>query len=345
MKTSVSSDGLSSQDMRVIMKFSARTINELAEIICGASGSQEGYRWPNFPYRTSYQLTRFFRNCDLEYVHDGTTRSSWVESVLTELGAGITSIPQLPADSIIRVIRELMESEYFSRANLDRGRALDDLNSVIARDGIEAYFDAGGECYVRSSDKVVSSSTINPQPRPLTSAELLRRKNVEMFLDKASEDDFIERFLVPLFRQLGFTRVIPTGHRDKSLEYGKDIWMKYRLPTGHFIYFTAQVKRDKIDSAGRSLNSNISGVLAQARMAIDYPIFDPETNRKHLVDHVFIISASTITKQARVLLIEHLDREARRHIIFMERDELMDLAAIAAIDPWTSINDEDEIPF
>ena len=327
------------------MRLSPRTISDLAEMICGASGSGYGYEWPNFPYRSSSQLTRFFHNCDLEYVHDGITRNYWVEEVLDELNQGIASVPELPTDCITRVVQELMDPVDYERFELDREKALSDLNRVLARDGIEAYFDAADKCYVRSIDTRVTSAVSKIQPRPLSAAELSRRKDIERFLEIASEDELIEQFLVPLFRQLGFLRVTPTGHRDRSLEFGKDIWMKYRLPTGHFIYFSAQVKKDKIDAAGRELNKNISGILAQARMALDHPIFDPETNRKHLVDHFFILSANVITKPAKMLLIEHLDKEARRHIIFMDRAELLDLGAKVAVELPGENDSEDEIPF
>jgi hypothetical protein len=314
-------------------------------MICGASGGISGtYQWINFPYRSSSQLTRFFKNCDLVYVHPGTTRSTWVEQILTELNLSLASTVQLPSDSIIRVIQELLDGSDFERAQLDSLKALDDVNKVLLRDGIEVYLDISGKCFVRTSDKQITSALSKVQPRPLSASEITRRKDIEKFLDTASEDDIIEKLLVPLFRQLGFTRVIPTGHRDKSMEFGKDIWMKFRLPTGHFIYFIAQVKKNKIDSAGKDMNNNISVILSQARMALDYPIFDPENNRKHLVDHVFIISGSFITKQARVLLIEHLDKEARRHIIFMDRDEILDLGAITAIDTEPKA-DETYIPF
>jgi hypothetical protein len=314
-------------------------------MICGASGAMGSYEWANFPYRSSYQLTKFFRACDMEYVHDGRTRSAWVEGVLTEINQGLATTIELPSDSMIRVIQELLDSSEFGRMQLDRSKALEDANKVLLRDGIEVYLDASNRCFVRTADKHVTSALSRVQPRPLSASELSRRKEIERFLDTASEDEIIEIMLVPLFRQLGFLRVIPTGHRDKSLEFGKDIWMKYRLPTGHFIYFIAQVKKDKIDSAGKDINNNISGILSQARMAIDYPIFDPETNRKYLVDHVFIISGSFITKQARALLIEHLDKEARRHIIFMDRDEILDLGAITAIEVNQQSSDETDFPF
>jgi len=48
--------------------------------------------------------------------------------------------------------------------------------------------------------------------------------------------------------------------------------MKYQLPTSHWLYFCAQVKKDKIDSNNASGAKNVSSVLNQARMAIDHPI-------------------------------------------------------------------------
>jgi hypothetical protein len=280
----------------------------------------------------------------LDYFHDGSTRKYWVQDVLDEINQGPASFPQLPPDRMIRVIQELMERMDFEKAGLDRDAALEDLNEILLRDGIEAYFDTSGICHVRNIDTETTSIVTTIQSRPLSPSELSRRKEIENFLDTASEDDFIDQFLVPLFRHLGFLRVNATGHRDRSLEYGKDLWMKYRLPTGHLIYFGAQVKKTKINAAGRELTKNISGILSQVQMALDDPIFDPETNRKNLLDHVFIISADLITKQAKRLLAEQLDKEARRHIIFMDREELLDLGAMTAVDlPGES--DEEEIPF
>jgi hypothetical protein len=31
----------------------------------------------------------------------------------------------------------------------------------------------------------------------------------------------------------GFHRITTAGHRDKALEYGKDVWMRYTLPMQH----------------------------------------------------------------------------------------------------------------
>lgn len=321
------------------MKLSTKVLRDLAVMICGDKPAGT-----NFPYRSSSNLTDFFENCDLEYKHDGSTRRDWVKNVLVELNIIAASIPELPTSSLIRVIQELMDLSNFS--SLDQQEmALEDLNKLLFRDRLEAYFDEERICHIRNTRANTTSAFMKIQPRPLSAAEITHRKDIHNFLEIATEDEFTEQLLVPLFRQLGFLRVSPTGHREKTLEFGKDLWMKFRLPTGHFIYFSAQVKKNKIDAAGKDLNQNISGILAQIRMSLDYPIFDPETNSKHLIDHVYIISANTITKQAKKLLGEHLDKEARRQIIFMDRDDLLDLAVITSIEIPKKHMFEDEIPF
>jgi hypothetical protein len=186
---------------------------------------------------------------------------------------------------------------------------------------------------VRSSTGTgVSSASFSQQTRPLSQDEIVQRQELADFLDTASEDEFTEKVFVPLFQRLGFHRVSPTGHAEKALEFGKDLWMKYQLPTSHWIYFCAQIKKDKIDSSGAGGNNNVATVLNQARMAIDHPIFDPEANRKVLLDHLFLISAGEITKAARAWLVEQLDAGQRRHIIFMDRDEFLDQSARILLD-------------
>jgi hypothetical protein len=147
---------------------------------------------------------------------------------------------------------------------------------------------------------------------------------VTAFLDAASEDDFTEKLLVPFFQRLGFHRVSAGGHKEKTLEFGKDLWMKYQLPTGHWLYFCAQIKRDKIDASGVGGSKNAANVLTQVKMAIDHPLFDPDLGRKVLLDHIFVITAGEITRAARTWIVEHLDASQRRHIIFMDRDEFLD---------------------
>ncbi len=323
------------------MKLNDTVLEGLAEMVVGDHSA--------FPYRSSSRITRFFQRAGFEYVHDGSTRKWWAKERLHELNLGSSHAPDLPSDDLLRIISELFVPDDFERENKSTEPALEALNKLLRHSGVVGYFDSSGRCYVRNTGTGANSSTLPRQPRPLSQEEIHQRKRLTIFLDAASEDEFTERLLVPFFQRLGFHRVSPTGHREKTLEFGKDLWMKYQLPTGHWLYFCAQVKRERIDSSGTGSAKNVATVLTQARMAIDHPIFDPDANRKVLLDHIFVISAGEITRAARTWLIEQLDAGQRRHIIFMDRDEFLDhssriLLDLHLDDPDTDILDDD-IPF
>ncbi len=155
----------------------------------------------------------------------------------------------LPADDLLRVISEMFDYEDFEKKELQIQPAIVELNKLFARQGLVAYLDESGRCYLRNTGTGVNSSTLEIQTRPLSSEEISQRKMLSEFLDSASEDEFTERLLVPFFQRLGFHRVSAAGHKEKTLEFGKDLWMKYQLPTSHWIYFCSQ----KL-SARRSIN-------------------------------------------------------------------------------------------
>jgi hypothetical protein len=320
------------------MKLREYTLEKLAEMVVGNNSA--------FPYRSSHFITQFFTRCDLPHVHDGSTRHRWAKSVLAELNLGPGRSPDLPADTLVRIMTELFDPDDFDRAEKSRANALAELDKLLAREGLAAYFDEGARCHIRNTGTGTSSTTAMNAGRPLTAAEVEQREKVSAFLESATEDEFTKQLLVPLFQRLGFHRVSAAGHKEKTLEFGKDLWMKFQLPTGHWLYFCAQVKRGKIDAGGTSSN-NVATVLTQVRMAIDHQIFDPDANRKVLLDHVFVIAAGEITRAARAWIAEHLDAGQRRHIIFMDRDEFLDQSARIVLDlhVQTSPLGDDDIPF
>ena len=146
-------------------------------------------------------------------------------------------------------------------------------------------------------------------------------------MDNCSEDDLIEHILLPLFRQLGFQKISAAGHKDKALEYGKDIWMKFVLPTQHVLYFGLQVKKGKLDAAGvsKASNSNIAEIHNQVLMMLGHEIFDSEISRNVLVDHAFIVAGGEITKQAKNWLGGKLDNTKRSQILFVDREDILNL--------------------
>lgn len=158
---------------------------------------------------------------------------------------------------------------------------------------------------------------------------------------------------MPLLRQLGFYRITAAGHKDKALEYGKDIWMKYMLPTQHMLYFGIQVKKGKLDAAGMSKtdNANIGEIHNQVTMMLGHEIFDPEIGKKVLVDHAFIVAGGEITKAARNWLGGKLDASKRSQIMFMDREDILNLSIVNNLPlpdaslPKNNTDDDDDLPF
>ncbi|MDI1265575.1 MAG: hypothetical protein PS018_20200 [bacterium] len=305
------------------MKFKQRSLLQLGDLICGNFPEDRRF----FRYRTSSALTEFFQDCDTDYTHGGGTRHRWVAEVLEQILEEPTQNARTPSDTFARVIRTLMEQEDATNEGPERPEALKALNAAVGREGFEAFYGPDKKCHLRhvATNTVVTASP-NPH-RPFSAAELERRDRLIAYLDKASEDDLIEQVLLPLFRQLGFHRITAAGHEDKALEYGKDIWMKYMLPTQHVLYFGIQAKKGKLDAAGmtKGSNTNVAEIHNQAVMMLGHEIFDPELSRRVLVDHAFIVAGGEITKAARNWIGGKLDASKRSQVMFMDREDIVNL--------------------
>jgi hypothetical protein len=235
----------------------------------------------------------------------------------------------------------------------DRPGALKALNTALAREGFEAFYAEDRQCFLRHiGTKKVAGVSTSPH-RPLSAAKRTRRAQLAAYLDKCSEDELIEEVLLPMLRQAGFHRITAGGHRDKSNEFGKDIWMRYQLPTQNYLHFGIQAKRGKLDASGvsKGTNANIAEIYNQALMMLAHEIFDPETNRKVLVDHAFIVAGGEITKAAQQLLGGMLDATKRSQIIFMDRNDILNLFIVHNVQlpegalPKSSHGLDDDIPF
>jgi hypothetical protein len=330
------------------MEFKQRTLMQVADMICGNFKDEESY----FEYRSSSYLTEFFSDCDTDYRHNGSTRNHWVAETLKEILAEPQPAPNVPPDTFGRVIKTLMDQSNAKNESADRPNALAMLNGALAREGFEAFYAEDRQCYLRH---VATNTVMAPGPnphRPFSAAELKRRDQLIAYLEIVSEDALIEDVLLPLFRQLGFHRITAAGHRDKQLEYGKDVWMKFTLPTQHVLYFGMQVKKGKLDAAGvsKGATANVAEILNQVTMMLGHEIFDPEIGKRVLVDHAFIVAGGEITKAARNWLGNKLDATKRSQILFMDRDDLLNLYVVTNLPLPTGATpvtpaEDDDLPF
>lgn len=326
------------------MKFKNRNLRAVAEMVIGDNDK--------FFYRSSSFITQFFEECDLDFVHDGSTRWAWTSERLAELLNDPQETPNTLPQRFMHVLRVLMQKSDALDSDPDRSIALEELNKPLGREGYEAFYGEDNFLYVRHIGSQTLSISVSPH-RPFTQQELEKRSTLEAFLGICSEDQLIEDILLPLVRQLGFQRVSAAGHKDKALEYGKDIWMRYVLPTQHILYFGLQVKKGKLDAAGASKgsNSNIAEIYNQVLMMLGHEIFDPETSRRVLVDHAFIVAGGEITKQAKNWLGEKLDVTKRSQVMFMDREDILNLYITSGLPLPESAqraddsNLDDEMPF
>lgn len=326
------------------MQFKSKNMRALAECVVGDA--------KGFPYRSSFYISQFFEDCDLPFRHDGSTRAIWATDRLIELLAEPSPQTNALPLRFVHLFRVLMDRSEAADDDPDRSVALDTLNVPLRKEGYEAYFDERATLQFRHirTNKVTEAS--NPH-RPLAPEEVKKRTQLAEYLDKCSEDQLIEEVLLPMFRQLGYHRITAAGHADKQLEYGKDIWMRYTLPTMHVIYFGIQAKKGKIDSSGvtKTGNANIAEIYNQVSMMLGHEIFDPELNRRVLVDHAFIVAGGDITKQARNWLGGKLDQSKRAQILFMDRDDILNLFVVTNIPlprgavPALPAEPSDDIPF
>ena len=189
-----------------------------------------------FPYRSSWYITKFFSRCGFPFKHSKETRRIWVYDRLVELNVGnSTSNQDLPSADLVRVISQTFDFDEFEAAQKELQPALDDMNRLLKRSGLAVYLDASQRCHLKNTGSGVNSSVLSNQPRPLSQEEIAQRQRLTKFLDSASEDEFTQRLLVPFFQRLGFHRVSAAGHKEKTLEFGKDLWMKFQIPTGHWV--------------------------------------------------------------------------------------------------------------
>lgn len=306
------------------MPFKRRNIRALGDCVVGDA--------EHFSYRSSYYISEFFEDCGLPFRHDGTTRAVWASDRLTELLSEPSPQPNTLPARFVHLFRVLMDRSEAVDGDPDRSAALKMLNVPFLKEGYEAYFDHDGTLQFRhiKTNKVTEVS--NPH-RPFAPEEIEKRTQLATYLDSCSEDELIEEVLLPMFRQLGYHRITAAGHVDKLLEYGKDVWMRFTLPTMHVIYFGIQAKKGKIDSSGatKASNTNIAEIYNQVSMMLGHEIFDPELNRRVLVDHAFIVAGGEITKQARNWLGSKLDQSKRAQILFMDRDDILNLFVVTNI--------------
>ncbi len=107
------------------MKFKPRNLRAIAEMIIGDNDK--------FLYRSSSYITQFFEECDLNYVHDGTTRWAWTVDRLFELLEMPSASANALSETFVKVLHVLMHKSDALDDDPDRSIALTELNIPLGR--------------------------------------------------------------------------------------------------------------------------------------------------------------------------------------------------------------------
>ncbi|MEA3272971.1 MAG: hypothetical protein U9P90_04885 [Patescibacteria group bacterium] len=150
-------------------------------------------------------------------------------------------------------------------------------------------------------------------------------KQIESFLEEATEDELIQILLVPLLRHLGFRTAEAKGHRDKTLEFGQDIQkMKIQIPTGHWLYFSAQVKKGNIKYGAATQKDNVEKILTQTHSQLEWEMPDPEMGINVKPDHILLIVSGDIAEGAKQYIYRHSSIKNKK-VLLWEKDTIIRL--------------------
>src|SRR5258708_17869219 len=107
-------------------KLDTEILDPLADFICGDAKDR-------FPiYRSSFYLTRFFQNLNIDVTHDGSTRKVWVLAVLKQLQ---------PSD-IENFILRLVDPRDYKRVGDNFKNAVLSMNETLIIENLTVAFDS-----------------------------------------------------------------------------------------------------------------------------------------------------------------------------------------------------------
>jgi len=137
-----------------------------------------------------------------------------------------------------------------------------------------------------------------------------------------NEDDFIQRFLIPLLKRLGFSVVNYHGTR----EFGKDLVFAEMDRFGHVRYHALQAKYEASISLGDS-----KGLIEDCDQAFANPFVHPHTGASERISSFYAVNGGDISEPARTNYFNQLIR-------YGSNVRLLDGKSLIALDRWAAFN-------
>jgi hypothetical protein len=166
---------------------------------------------------------------------------------------------------------------------------------------------------------------VNSAAQLLRSAERIALMAIPKEFAFASEDDFIQRFLIPLLHRLGFS-VVANYHRTRG-ELGKDLVFAEIDRFGHIRYCGLQAKYEQ--SIGLSA---VETLIQDCRQAFANPFNHPHTHTEERIQTFYAVNGGSISDDAR----QHFFGSVGHPLATCTR--ILDGKSLLALDRWAAAN-------
>lgn len=139
-----------------------------------------------------------------------------------------------------------------------------------------------------------------------------------------SEDDFVQRFLIPLLQRMGFS-VVANYHGTS--EFGKDLIFAEVDRFGHIRFHALQAKY--VESV--SLNAS-QELIADCEQAFATPFRHPQTGAEGRISSFYAVNAGSVSDQAKTHYFNALRPKFGDNTKFLEAKDLL------VLDRWATAN-------
>ena len=138
-----------------------------------------------------------------------------------------------------------------------------------------------------------------------------------------NEDDFVQRFLVPLFRRVGF-EIIANYHGKR--EFGRDLLVGEIYRLSHVRFHGVQAKYEA--SIGKEA---MHGLIQQCDEAFVTPFSHPQTGQVQRISSFYAVTAGSVSDEARELFFASLHPRHADNVRILDGKTLLALDRFAVI--------------
>jgi hypothetical protein len=149
--------------------------------------------------------------------------------------------------------------------------------------------------------------------------------------DFADEDDFVKRFLVPLFRRMGF-EIVANYHGKR--EFGKDLLIGEVDRFSHVRYHGVQAKFES--SIGKEA---MHSLIQQCDEAFVKPFTHPQTGQIQKISSFYAVTAGSVSDEARELFFDSLQPKHADNVRILEGKDLLALDRFVVISRSENVRD------